>query len=168
MATKSPAPSNSRALYDSLPEHLKAANRHLLDEVSGPSPEALAAKQEAMPVIPEAKPSGRQRKGPNKTEKKYRDYCLRGQDARYEAVSFLMSNGHRFTPDWAVFDRAGILRECHEVKGSYKLHSHGRARLAFDQARVEFWGITWVWAAQGVPVETYTSEQNLKKTTPGS
>ena len=38
--------------------------------------------------------------------------------------------------------------ECHEVKGGYALHSHQRARLAFDQARVEF-PFRWVWAVRG-------------------
>lgn len=167
MGTRSPAQSSPKAFFDSLPEHLKAANRHLLDEASGPSPEALAGRQEVLPVVPEAKPAGRRRRGPNKTEQRYKDYSLRGLDARYEAVSFLMSNGHSYRPDWAVFDDYGILRECHEVKGSYKLHSHSRARLAFDQARIEFWGMTWVWAAQGAPIETYTPEQNLKESHQG-
>lgn len=83
---------------------------------------------------------------PNKTEARYAAEMLRGLDARYEAVTFRLSNGHRYTPDWVVFDPDGILLSCHEVKGSYRFHSHGRARLAFDQAAVEFPGITWFWA----------------------
>ena len=83
---------------------------------------------------------------PNKTEARYAAEMLRGLDARYEAVTFRLSNGHRYTPDWVVFDSAGRLLSCHEVKGSYRFHSHGRARLAFDQAALEFSGITWVWA----------------------
>lgn len=83
---------------------------------------------------------------PNKTEARYAAEMLRGLDARYEAVTFRLSNGHRYTPDWVVFDSAGRLLSCHEVKGSYRFHSHGRARLAFDQAAVEFPGITWFWA----------------------
>lgn len=83
---------------------------------------------------------------PNKTEARYAAEMLRGLDARYEAVTFRLSNGHRYTPDWVVFDSAGRLLSCHEVKGSYRFHSHGRARLAFDQAALEFPGITWFWA----------------------
>ena len=85
---------------------------------------------------------------PNKTEARYAAEMLRGLDARYEAVTFRLSNGHRYTPDWVVFDSAGRLLSCHEVKGSYRFHSHGRARLAFDQAAVEFSGITWFWATR--------------------
>jgi len=83
---------------------------------------------------------------PNKTEARYAAEMLRGLDARYEAVTFRLSNGHRYTPDWVVFDSDGRLLSCHEVKGPYRFHSHGRARLAFDQAALEFSGITWVWA----------------------
>lgn len=89
----------------------------------------------------------RTRQGPNKTETAYRDACLRGHDARYEALTFRLANGHRYTPDWVVFESNRPV-ECHEVKGAYALHSQQRARLAFDQARVEFSGLGWRWATQ--------------------
>jgi len=82
---------------------------------------------------------------PNKTEADYRATQLRGMDARYEALTFHMANGHRYTPDWVVFTGDGNI-ECHEVKGGYALGSEQRARLAFDQARVEFPWVVWVWA----------------------
>ena len=88
-------------------------------------------------------PSSLKRKGPNKTESLYRDRYL-GESARYEALSLRMSNGHRYTPDWVVIRNGRI--ECHEVKGSYRMHSHQRARLAFDQAAVEFPCFVFVWA----------------------
>ena len=86
------------------------------------------------------------RRAPNKTEALYRDVFLDGMDARYEALTLRMANGHRYTPDWVVV-RGGRI-ECHEVKGSYRLHSHQRARLAFDQARVEYSFFVFVWAEQ--------------------
>ena len=82
---------------------------------------------------------------PNKTESEYQRLHLQGMDARFEALTFRMANGHRYTPDWVVFTATGNI-ECHEVKGGYALGSEQRARLAFDQARVEFPWITWVWA----------------------
>ena len=87
----------------------------------------------------------RQPAGPNKTEAKYAAECLRGLDARYEAISFRLANGHRYTPDWVVFED-GRPVSCHEVKGSHRFGSHQRARLAFDQARIEIPGLLWVWA----------------------
>lgn len=93
-----------------------------------------------------AKTVGRNGKhGPNKTETEYQRIHLRGMDARFEALTFRMANGHRYTPDWVVFTNSGNI-ECHEVKGGYALGSEQRARLAFDQARVEFPWIVWVWA----------------------
>jgi hypothetical protein len=98
--------------------------------------------------IPSLSPAGgRQSPGPNKTEADYHRYHLRGQDARYEAMTFRMTNGHRYTPDWIVF-QDGRPVACHECKGAYALHSQQRARLAFDQARVEFPGLKWVWAVK--------------------
>ena len=88
----------------------------------------------------------RARRAPNKTEARYAAEVLRGLDARYEALTFRLANGHRYTPDWVVFDSAGRLLSCHEVKGAHRFHSHQRARLAFDQAATEFPGLTWFWA----------------------
>ncbi len=84
------------------------------------------------------------RREPNKTEARYRDEFLSGLDARYEALTFRLANGHRYTPDWVVVRNGRI--ECHEVKGSYRMHSHQRARLAFDQVRIEFREFVFVWA----------------------
>jgi len=88
---------------------------------------------------------GARHREPNKTELEYQRHHLRGMDARYEALTFRMANGHRYTPDWVVFTATGKI-ECHEVKGGYALGSEQRARLAFDQAKVEFPWIVWVWA----------------------
>jgi hypothetical protein len=53
----------------------------------------------------------------------------------FEAVKLKMKNGHIYTPDFVVFAGSLILVE---VKGGYKLPSHGRAMLALDQCRAEF------------------------------
>ena len=84
---------------------------------------------------------------PNATEADYAKHHLMGMDARYEALTFRMSNGHRYTPDWVVFVD-GRPVACHECKGGYALHSQQRARLAFDQAALEFTGLAWVWAVK--------------------
>jgi hypothetical protein len=88
--------------------------------------------------------SGRQPRQPNKTEMRYLDRIL-GQDARYEALSFRLPTGERYTPDWVVF-RDGLPVECHEVKGSFRFSSQGRSRMAWGQARLAYPGIRWVWA----------------------
>lgn len=85
-------------------------------------------------------------KMPNKTEDRYRRDRLAGRAARYEAVTFRLSAGHRYTPDWVIMGPHGDIAECHEVKGSYRLHSQDGARMRYDQARREWPGIRWVWA----------------------
>jgi hypothetical protein len=98
-------------------------------------------------LVPVVDGGTRGQREPNKTESDYRATYLRGLDARYEAVTFRMANGHRYTPDWVVFTD-GRPSQCHECKGGYALHSQQRARLAFDQVRVEFPGLVWVWAVK--------------------
>jgi hypothetical protein len=85
-------------------------------------------------------------KRPNKTEAHYLRDRLAGRAARYEAVTFRLAAGHRYTPDFVVMGQHGDIAECHEVKGSYRLHSQDGARMRFDQARREWPGIRWVWA----------------------
>ncbi|MEI8123117.1 MAG: hypothetical protein WCI20_13860 [bacterium] len=139
---------------EDLPPRLQAQVRA---QIAGErNPPSFAKAMEGMEVRsqnPEVrKPShapngGRKSKGPNKTEVDYQRRHLRGLDARYEAVTFRMANGHRYTPDWVVFTD-GRPSQCHECKGGYALHSQQRARLAFDQVRVEFPGLVWVWAVR--------------------
>jgi hypothetical protein len=95
--------------------------------------------------------SGPKTQGPNKGEQQYYlRYLLPRLNAgelmtvKYEGVSLKMINGHRYTPDWVCWTATGQM-ECHEVKGAYRLHSHQRAKLAFDQCRVEFPQIKFVW-----------------------
>lgn len=66
------------------------------------------------------------------------------ENVHYEAITIRLANGHRYTPDFTVRHRDTL---CHyEVKGGYRLHSYQRARLAFDQARIEWPCWTFVWA----------------------
>lgn len=93
-----------------------------------------------------AKTSQRGGKQPNKTEQRYRDQVLTYfDDVRYEAITFKLENGCRYTPDWVVFENGKPI-ECHECKGSYRFASHGRSRMAFLQAQIEFHGIKFFWA----------------------
>lgn len=95
----------------------------------------------ASPVIAPAKTSSK----PTDTEAEYARLYLAGKTPLYEALTFRLANGHRYTPDWVCVDGAGRL-VCVEVKGAYKLGSYQRARMAFDQAAIEWPMITWVWA----------------------
>jgi len=122
----------SRFKIEDFPEHVQAQIRAQLADYAKP------------PAAPPPPPDHKHA-APNKTETDYAHKYLRGLDARFEALSFRMANGHRYTPDWVVF-QDGRPVACHECKGGYALHSQQRARLAFDQCAAEFPGLTWTWA----------------------
>ena len=114
---------------------------------------ALASPRHSEPMVPALtrthgqKPAGGAKakaKGPTKTEAEYARRYLTPV-ARFEGLTIRLENGHRYTPDFVTFGLDGRF-ECHEVKGSYRLGSYQRARLAFDQARVEYPAWRWVWA----------------------
>ena len=136
--------SGCRFRYEDLPAPLKARVDALAERGT-----ALAGTAGAVGVSQTAEREARGRRQPNKTEAGYRAEVLgrRGDVAavHYEGLTLRMANGHRYTPDWVVVTVGGRI-ECHEVKGGHAMHSEQRARLAFDQARVEFPWIVWVWA----------------------
>lgn len=69
-----------------------------------------------------------------------------GRDAVvFGPIVLRLRNGHRYSPDFLVFG-PGWEVTAYEVKGSYKLHSYARARMAFDQASLEWPWWRWVWA----------------------
>lgn len=81
-------------------------------------------------------------KGPNATEAAFNREMLGGRGI-FEAMSFKIAGGHRYTPDFIVQTTGGI--EAYEVKGSYRFPSEGRARLAFDDARERYPSIKFYW-----------------------
>ena len=85
--------------------------------------------------------------GPNKTEAEYNRLHLLGKGL-YEAVTLRLPGGSRYTPDWVVMCDGGAV-ELHEVKGSYRFGSHGRAVTAFREAVAAFPCFAFVWAVRG-------------------
>ena len=86
-------------------------------------------------------------RGPNKTEAEYNRLYLCGKGL-YEAVTLRLPGGSRYTPDWVVVGVGGAV-ELHEVKGSYRFGSHGRAVTAFREAVAAFTCFAFVWAVRG-------------------
>lgn len=109
--------------------------------------EESLAKLRPVP-IPATTPAPRQMvtaagKKPNKTEELYNRTQL-GGNGRYEAVTFRLPGGSRYTPDWVTFDPAGRM-VCHEVKGSFRFASQGRAATAFRECVAAFPDVVFVW-----------------------
>ena len=139
-----------------LPEKVSDATRRLNPHVYG-SP--VPAKAE---THPNTRPDEENRKAGKinrfteatvrmtKTERDAEAF-LRGCGA-YASVWFnpcvlRLRNGHRYTPDFLCDPiMQGSRRILVEVKGAYRLGSYQRARMAFDQARIEFpeFGFLWI------------------------
>jgi hypothetical protein len=142
-----------RVKIEDLPQHLQAQVRaQLAGDARTMAPEGRRCLPVLAPLSEPVQPPDRgavvkRHRTPNKTEVDYQRHYLRGMDARYEGLTFRMANGHRYTPDWVVF-LDGRPVACHECKGGYALHSQQRARLAFDQVRVEFPWLKWIWAVK--------------------
>ena len=101
-----------------------------------PQPE----KKTAATVIRAAK-----KREPNRTEADYNKSVLESK-GRYEALSLRLPGGSRYTPDWLTLDNGRVT--LHEVKGSYRFGSHGRAVTAFREAVAAFPFFRFVWAVQ--------------------
>ena len=78
-----------------------------------------------------------------KTEERYNRDVLGGK-GRFEAVTLRLPGGGRYTPDFMTLDD-GIVT-FHEVKGSYRLGSQGRAYTAFHDAAASYPMWKFVWA----------------------
>jgi hypothetical protein len=83
----------------------------------------------------------------SKTEMEYERTYLSRVAHKFEGITLKMANGHRYTPDFYVCPEGNVI-ELHEVKGGYKLQSYGRAKLAFDQAKIEYPEFKFVWATK--------------------
>ena len=91
-----------------------------------------------------------------KTEQKYNRECLGGR-GRFEPVALHLPGGGRYTPDFMTIDDGVVT--FHEVKGSYRLGSQGRAYTAFHEAAAYYpmWRFVWahwtgkVWERKTLP-----------------
>ena len=100
------------------------------------------------------------RREPNKTEAEYNRRYLGGL-GKYESVSLRLPGGSRYTPDWQSVAADGRVT-FHEVKGSYRFGSHGRAATAFRECAAAFPEFNFVWA-----VRSADGSWMLKKTSGG-
>lgn len=96
-------------------------------------------KRAATPAIP---------KGPNANELRFNRMCLNGR-GKYEPTKIIVTRTKRreYTPDFAYFTEDITKLAIVEVKGSYKLQSEDRARLAWEiAAETDSLEAVYVWA----------------------
>lgn len=98
---------------------------------------------------PAAPPTPKVERMPNLNEAAFRRLHIPADArlVRYESISLRITGTHRYTPDWTWYDPAGHLH-ADEVKGPYALPSQRSARLAHDQARIDYPEISFRWATQ--------------------
>ena len=136
------APRKPAASAPSRPETPQDAR----ERPSGPAAPAgrnLAPYRHGTRRRPPLRPSGA---GMNETEAAYQREILHGR-GRYEPVTFHLLGGCRYTPDFMPIDDG--VPTFHEVKGSYRLGSEGRAWTAFSSAAAQFPFFRWLWAVRG-------------------
>ena len=140
MRQKSPAPKAKKAAET--PQETAAKNAPALESYQPTESEA----------VPFRAAEGKQ----SKTEQKYNREVLGGV-GRFEAVTLHLPGGGRYTPDFMTVDDGVIT--FHEVKGSYRLGSQGRAYTAFHDAAAYYpmWRFVWAhwtgkdWECKTVP-----------------
>ena len=85
-------------------------------------------------------------KGPNGTEAAYNRDVLDGKGI-YEGITLRLPGGSRYTPDWLSVCALGFVH-LHEVKGTYRFPSEGRALTAWREARASFPMFRFHWAVR--------------------
>jgi len=125
--------------------HAQVAEKLRLQRAGGLS---KAGNVQAYVSTPEGKKVAirAKRREPNKTEAEY-NRCYLGGAGKYEAVSLRLPGGSRYTPDWQSVGADGRVT-FHEVKGSYRFGSHGRAATAFRECVAAFPEFNFVWAVR--------------------
>ncbi len=103
------------------------------------------------------------------TEERFRDRFAPSMGwgvLMYEPCSLWVSGGFRYTPDFLIIMPDGRLAFV-ETKGSFRLQSHSRARIAFADASTRNPGFLFVWAKEsrkhdGFSVEFWERGKFLK------
>ena len=130
-------------------EWLEKYNRKMGGLAGNPAPAKAPAKKEAKPLVPYqpkrrvAVPVRAAEGKQSKTEQKYNREILGGL-GRFEPVSLHLPGGGRYTPDFMTVEDGVVT--FHEVKGSYRLGSQGRAYTAFHEAAAYYPMWRFVWA----------------------
>lgn len=103
--------------------------------------EALCKRLKIHPIATKAPIEKNTRAKPkmSKTEAEFERKYLYIIPHKFQPFTFHMANGLKYRPDFYVPGE----RTFWEIKGGYRLHSHGRSILAFNQCRVEFLEFTW-------------------------
>lgn len=142
----------NRIKLEDLPEKFRLqAQRQLAAatprQIAQDAPQATARLQTAPPqdATQQPKRSTLKQRQPNDTELEYNRVFLLGTGV-FEALSLKLPGGSHYKPDWKTVQDGQVT--LHEVKGSFRFGSHGRARTAFREAVAAFPEFKFVWATK--------------------
>lgn len=110
-----------------LPPHLRAQAEAQINNSAQPQ----------TPAQPKLSPKPKRTVTMSKTEERFKKEFA-GLNLLYEPISLKLPGGGRYTPDFASADPQTGHITLYEIKGSYRLHSHGRAHLAFRVAKATY------------------------------
>lgn len=151
----------SRAVPHYSREWLEAYSRRLAtaqDRAQKPPVARPAAKRKLVPYSPAKSAEVPLRAAESKqtqTERRYNRDCLGGR-GRFAPVALRLPGGGRYTPDFMTVDDGVVT--FHEVKGSYRLGSQGRAFTAFHEAAAYYpmWRFVWAhWTGKAWERQTF-------------
>ena len=126
-------------------------SRSVLDKITNPDDrKALGLPPRTDTAIPTytviLETTGKTRKASRRkmkqTEIDFNQDILGGR-GMFEVVMFRLPGGSRYTPDFFTVEDG--VATFYEVKGSYRLHSHGRALTAFRECRAHFTMFRFRW-----------------------
>ena len=147
------APHFSQQWLEDYDKRMKAALQKPVDVSKALTPyECISSK-----AVPFRAAGGKQ----TKTEERYNRDMLGGK-GRFEAVTLHLPGGGRYTPDFMTVDDGVVT--FHEVKGSYRLGSQGRAYTAFHEAAAYYpmWRFVWAhWTGKTWDVSTIAEDGDL-------
>lgn len=132
-----------------LPPHMREQAARQLAAPVQKQAQAVQAPRSTSPIRPCAD-ARRQGHRTSRTEERFRDRFAPSNGwevIMYEPCSLWVSGGFRYTPDYLVRLPDGHLAFV-ETKGSFRLQSHSRARLAFADASTRTPGFLFVWAKE--------------------
>ena len=119
--------------------HARTRARTALETPATPSPALVPYEPSESVAVPLRPSTGKM----TQTEERYNRDVLSGR-GRFEAVTLRLPGGGRYTPDFMTIDDGRVT--FHEVKGSYRLGSQGRAFTAFHDAAAYYPVWRFVWA----------------------
>jgi len=136
---------------EDLPPHYQAQARAKLASEKPPiggrgsdEPKSVVRSPKSQPTPSITVHATRKPRSPNDTEQRFRDTHILNELVHYEALTFRLPGGSRYTPDWIWWKNDKL--HVAEVKDKHHHPSHNRSRTAFKECAAQFPNVIFHWA----------------------